>query len=125
MTPPCLARGGVKLTWGGRVSRRTPRAFATEDNVVHAIDAMSGQELWQRSLGNPVPRSSLPCGNISPLGVTGTPVIDASRQAVFLDAAVEGPSGPRHVVFALSLKDGTPLSGWPIESTVIPDTISS
>ena len=35
---------------------------ATEDNVVHAIDAMSGQEIWQRSFGKPVPRSSLSCG---------------------------------------------------------------
>jgi hypothetical protein len=88
---------------------------ATEDNVVHAIDAVSGQERWQRLLGKPVPRSSLPCGNISPLGVTGTPVIDASTEAIYLNAAVEGPSGPRHLVFALSLKDGTPLPGWPID----------
>src|SRR4249920_533709 len=89
------------LYWRGSESSSGTLLVATEDNVVHAIDAVSGEELWQRSLGKPVPRSSLPCGNISPLGVTGTPVIDASRQAVFLDAAVEGPSGPRHVVFAL------------------------
>ena len=62
-----------------------------------------------------MPRSSLSCGNISPLGVTGTPVIDASTEAIYLNAAVEGPSGPRHLVFALSLKDGTPLPGWPID----------
>src|SRR5205807_10427679 len=88
---------------------------ATEDNVVHAIDAISGQERWQRLLGKPLPRSSLSCGNISPLGATGTPVIDGSREAMYLDAAVEGGSGPRHLVFALSLKDGTPLPEWPID----------
>jgi hypothetical protein len=55
------------------------------------------------------------CGNISPVGVTGTPVIDASRGAIYLNAAVETSSGPRHLVFALSLKDGTPLPGWPID----------
>jgi hypothetical protein len=88
---------------------------ATEDNVVHAIDAVSGKESWQRSLDKPVPRSSLPCGNISPLGVTGTPVIDESGEGIFLNAAVEGPSGPRHLVFALSLKDGVPLPDWPVD----------
>ena len=76
---------------------------------------VSGQERWQRSLGKPVPSSSLPCGNISPLGVTGTPVIDAAREAIYLDAAVQSTSGPRHFIFGLSLKDGTPLSGWPVD----------
>jgi hypothetical protein len=103
------------LYWRGSESSSGVLLVATEDNIVHAIDAMSGQEIWQRSLGKPVPRSSLSCGNISPLGVTGTPVIDRSRGAIYLDAAVEGPSGPRHLVFALSLKDGTPLPGWPID----------
>src|SRR6202040_4316819 len=103
------------LYWRGSESSSGVLLVATEDNVVHAIDAISGQEIWQRTLGKPVPRSSLPCGNISPLGVTGTPVVDASREAVYLDAAVETPSGPRHVVFALSLKDGTRLPGWPID----------
>jgi outer membrane protein assembly factor BamB len=103
------------LYWRGSESSSGVLLVATEDNVVHAIDAVSGQERWQRSLGKPVPRSSLPCGNISPLGVTGTPVIDASRGAIYLDAAVETLSGPRHLVFALSLKDGTPLPGWPID----------
>ena len=67
------------------------------------------------SLGKPVARSSLPCGNIDPLGVTGTPVIDESTKAIYLNAAVDGPSGPRHLVFALSLKDGSLLPGWPVD----------
>src|ERR1019366_7338838 len=85
------------------------------DNVVHAIDAGTGAEVWKRSLGRPVARSSLPCGNIDPLGVTGTPVIDESTEAIYLNAAVDGPSGPRHLVFALSLKDGSLLPGWPVD----------
>jgi hypothetical protein len=103
------------LYWRGSETSSGALLVATEDNIVHAIDAVSGEERWQRSLGQPVPRSSLPCGNISPLGVTGTPVIDASTEAIYLNAAVETPSGPRHLVFALSLKDGTPLPGWPID----------
>jgi hypothetical protein len=36
-----------------------------------------------------VQASSLPCGNIDPLGITGTPVIDPAMQAVYFDAAVK------------------------------------
>jgi outer membrane protein assembly factor BamB len=87
---------------------------ATEDNNVYALDAATGKEIWTRSLGRPVPRSALGCGNINPLGVTGTPVIDEPNGTLLLDAAVED-SGPHHRVFALSLKDGSPLSGWPVD----------
>jgi outer membrane protein assembly factor BamB len=88
---------------------------ATETNTVHAIDAGTGTEIWTRSLGKPVSRASLSCGNISPLGVTGTPVIDESTRAIHLNAAVETADGPRHRVFALSLKDGATLKGWPVD----------
>jgi outer membrane protein assembly factor BamB len=90
---------------------------ATEDNTIHALDAKSGQEIWRRGVGTPVPRSSLGCGNINPLGITGTPAIDPSAGLIFLDAAVNEFSGPRHRLFALSLKDGTPARGWPIDVT--------
>lgn len=88
---------------------------ATEDNNVYAIDAGSGREIWVRSLGRPVPLSTLPCGNIDPLGITGTPVIDEATQAIYVDAMVADAAGPHHRVFALSLKDGSPLPGWPVD----------
>ena len=88
---------------------------ATEDNNVYAIDAGSGREIWARSVGGPVPLSTLPCGNIDPLGITGTPVIDEAAQAVYADAMVADPAGPHHRVFALSLKDGSVLPGWPVD----------
>jgi outer membrane protein assembly factor BamB len=88
---------------------------ATGNDVVQAFDATSGKELWRRMVGHPVSGSSLPCGNIDPLGITGTPAIDPTSQAIYLDAAVERPNGPRHEVFGLSLKDGSVLSGWPVD----------
>jgi outer membrane protein assembly factor BamB len=88
---------------------------ATENDEVYAIDAKSGSQLWMRSLGRPVPLSTQPCGNIDPLGITGTPVIDAATQAVYLAAMVGDAPGAHHRVFALSLKDGAPLPGWPID----------
>ena len=103
------------LYWRSPDSNVGVLIVATESNVVHAIDAGSGKEIWRRSLGRPVRRSSLPCGNIDPLGVTGTPLIDRSSATVYLDAAVETQSGVRHLVFALALKDGSVLPGWPVD----------
>ncbi len=88
---------------------------ATENDVVQAFDAATGKELWRRTVGRPIAGSSLPCGNIRPLGITGTPVIDPATQGVYFDAAVGRADGPRHEVFALSLKDGSIRPGWPID----------
>ncbi len=55
------------------------------------------------------------CGNIDPLGITGTPAIDAASGTLYLDAMVADAAGPRHLLFALSLSDGSVRSGWPID----------
>ncbi|MBV9815371.1 MAG: PQQ-binding-like beta-propeller repeat protein [Alphaproteobacteria bacterium] len=88
---------------------------ATENNDLIAIDAKSGNQVWSRSLGHPVALSTQPCGNIDPLGITGTPIIDEGAQAIYLAAMVSDASGAHHRVFALSLKDGAPLPGWPVD----------
>ena len=88
---------------------------ASESNVVTAIDAASGNTVWTRALGRPAPLSAFGCGNIDPLGITGTPVIDEAGATLYLDAMVADTGGPRHRIFALSLKDGAPLPGWPID----------
>jgi hypothetical protein len=88
---------------------------ATEDDSVYAIDARSGREIWSRSLGRPVALSTQPCGNIDPLGITGTPVIDESARVIYLGAMVADADGPHHRIFALSLEHGAPLPGWPVD----------
>jgi hypothetical protein len=88
---------------------------ATEDNVVYALDAKRGTEVWSRSLGTPVPLSALDCGNVDPVGITGTPVIDESTQTIYLDAGIYDSSGAHHQIFALALKDGSLLPGWPVD----------
>jgi hypothetical protein len=91
--------------------------IATESDTVYALDAASGATLWMRRLGLPMPLDELPCGNIDPLGITGTPVIDRRRGAVYLAAMVRDPrSGkPAQELFALSLADGAVLPGWPVD----------
>ncbi len=103
------------LYWRPPGSASGQLVVATEDDNVYLIDARSGREIWARSLGRPVALSTLPCGNIDPLGITGTPVIDEATQALYLAALVDDVPGPHHRVFALSLKDGRPLPGWPVD----------
>jgi hypothetical protein len=88
---------------------------ATEKNFVYALNADTGAQIWARSLGAPVPLSALPCGNINPMGVTGTPVIDPVAGIVYLEAFVQTASGPRHIVFGLSLATGAVAAGWPVD----------
>jgi outer membrane protein assembly factor BamB len=89
--------------------------IATEDDTVVALDGGSGKTVWQRRVGTPVPLGQLPCGNIDPLGITATPVIDPKRAAIYFDAVVAAADGPHHQVFALSLTDGSILPGWPVD----------
>ena len=89
---------------------------ATENNQIYALNARTGARIWRTSLGTAVPASKLPCGNINPMGVTGTPTIDPATGIVYLEAFVQPPtSGPRHMVFGLSLATGAVAPGWPVD----------
>jgi hypothetical protein len=74
---------------------------ATENDTVYAL--RGGQVLWRRHLGSPAAQSELPCGNIFPLGITGTPAY--SNGLVYVAAELGGP--PRHVLYAIRLGTGT------------------
>ena len=88
---------GEPLGVGGQV------IVATEGDSVYALDPANGHVVWRRHLGAPVPLSSLPCGNIDPLGITSTPVYDRTTGSLFVVAEI---SGPRHVLFALAASTG-------------------
>ena len=87
------------LAVGGRV------LVATEGNSVYALDAASGAIVWHAALGEPVPRSELPCGNIDPSGITGTPVVDVAAGTLYVVAFLR--AGPHHELFALDVSTGT------------------
>src|SRR5215468_2298606 len=76
---------------------------ATENDTVYALDSSSGKVVWRNHLGTPVPLSSLPCGNIDPLGITGTPVYNQDNGLVY---AVAETTGYHHVLFGLAVSDG-------------------
>ncbi len=105
------------LYWAAPAADHGVLLVATEQNLVYALDSRTGALIWRRELAPPVPRASLPCGNIDPLGITGTPAIDERSQAVYLDAMTRDKASgrPKHQIFALSLRDGAVLPGWPVD----------
>jgi outer membrane protein assembly factor BamB len=76
----------------------------TEANSVYALNRATGAVVWQKNLGAAVPGKSLPCGNIDPSGITGTPVVDAGAGTV--DVVAFLADGPHHELFALDLAGG-------------------
>ncbi len=77
---------------------------ATENDSVYALDQSTGKVLWRRHVGSPVPLSDLPCGNIDPLGITGTMVYNQDNGLVY---AVAETVGYHHVLVGVSVSDGT------------------
>jgi outer membrane protein assembly factor BamB len=76
---------------------------ATEGDSLYALDSATGNVQWHTNVGSPVPRSSLPCGDIDPLGITGTPVYDPTTGLVFAVAEV---SGPAHILVGVDVTTG-------------------
>jgi hypothetical protein len=91
---------------------------ATEANQVTAFDP-TGAMVWRVELGAPQPMPNAAeganCGNINPLGITGTPVIDAATGTLYLDAMIRDGNAAHHRIFALSVDDGATRSGWPVD----------
>jgi len=88
----------------GGPSGRARVIVVTESNNVFALDAITGTVIWQRNVGAPV-TSGLPCGNISPLGITGTPVVHFASRSLFFDAMINGPT-KKHFIFSLNVDTG-------------------
>jgi outer membrane protein assembly factor BamB len=80
---------------------------ATENDSVYAINSSSGKILWHTHLGTPVPGSALPCGDIDPSGITGTPVIDVATGILYVVAFV---LPAQHDLFGLNVVNGSVVS---------------
>ena len=88
---------------GGRV------VVATENGSLYGLEAATGHILWRRNLAPPVADITkiAGCGNIVPLGITGTPVIDQGTGTVFaVTETPGGPAGVQHLLFGVDLGSG-------------------
>ncbi len=98
--------------------------FGTENDSVYAVDAASvigtsATVLWKTSvLGageTTVPLASVGCGDVDPMGVTSTPVIDRSRNAIYvLSFSMDNNGHFFHRLHALNLTTGAELFGGPV-----------
>ncbi len=84
---------GQPLAIGGLV------IAATEGGSVYGLDRVTGRPRWRAHIGAPVPLTVLPCGNIDPLGITGTPVYDPATKLVY---AVAETAGYHHLLAGVS-----------------------
>jgi hypothetical protein len=98
---------------------------ATEENHLTAFNAATGAVIWDQgptAYGQPV-TGGLPCERINPLGITGTPFIDpaspinSGEGVVYFDAMTtpDNNATAKHMVYAVSLADGTVLPDWPVD----------
>jgi polyvinyl alcohol dehydrogenase (cytochrome) len=77
---------------------------ATEDDSLYALNKTTGKVIWRTHVGTPVPQSALHgCGNIFPLGITGTPVYDQGNGLVYAVAEI---TGYRHLLVGVSVTSG-------------------
>src|SRR5947199_363597 len=85
----------------------------TESNNIYALDAVTGTIIWQRNVGAPV-SSGLPCGNINPVGITGTPIVDLASRSLFFEAETKPSPGTfKHMIYCLNGDTGAVNPGWP------------
>jgi hypothetical protein len=89
----------------------------TESNNVYALNAADGSVIWHRNVGPSVPLSKLPCGDIDPLGITGTPVVDLPSRTLLFDAMTTPDNGntKKHLIYSMNVDTGTTNSGWPVD----------
>jgi hypothetical protein len=89
----------------------------TESNNVYALDAADGSVIWQRNVGPPVQHANLPCGDIIPLGITGTPVVDLPSRTLLFDAMTTPNNGAtvKHLIYSMNVDTGATNSGWPVD----------
>jgi hypothetical protein len=86
----------------------------TESNNVYALNPTTGTVIWQRTDIGPPVTSGLPCGNINPAGITGTPVVDLASRSLFFDVLIDG-STKKHFIYSLNVDTGATNPNWPVD----------
>jgi outer membrane protein assembly factor BamB len=94
---------GQPLILGSRVY------VATVGDEIYALDAATGEVIWEKSAGTPVPAEDVLCGDIEPtVGIVGTPVIDVATNAIYAVADVwnETTKEAHHELEGFNLNNG-------------------
>ncbi len=129
------------LYWHGlnipRVGARNVVFVATENDSVYAFNAEKpgSKPVWQVSFANPPNVVPVPCGDIDSschvrpvVGITGTPVIDASTQTLYVIARTKEIQGKTanyvQRLHALDLATGAEKFGGPVAISATANSIA-
>jgi len=98
-----LVAPNVNITAGQYQGQHDVVYVVSANNTVYAIDAATGTTLLSTNLGTPV-AEPLGCKSNGPnVGVNSTPVIDPTRNLLYLIAYTQGSTGPVYTIHALNL----------------------
>ena len=89
--------------YGQPIVLGTTVVAATEGGSLYGLSLSTGAVLWRAHIADPIAQSLLPCGDIDPLGITGTPAYDPSDGLVL---AVAETAGGHHILAGVSLATG-------------------
>jgi outer membrane protein assembly factor BamB len=89
--------------WSEPVIARGTLIAGTEHDSVYGLDPHTGKQRWHTRLGSPEPASLQPCGDINPIGITGSPAYDPATGSVFVVATT---GRGRHTLWALNARNG-------------------
>jgi polyvinyl alcohol dehydrogenase (cytochrome) len=113
VVPGIAAAGKLGKAWSDRLDGQVHAQplvvgsmviAATENDTLYALNRATGKVIWRTHVGTPVPQSALHgCGNIFPLGITGTPIYDQGNGLVYAVAEI---TGYHHVLVGVSVTTG-------------------
>jgi len=94
---------------------------ATEADDVYGLDAHDGGVLWQVNIGQPLRNvassSEAGCGDIDPLGITSTPVVDTRTGIVYVvgEVSTDGSGPVRHHLVGIDILTGKQTQDTPAD----------
>jgi len=88
----------------------------TNSNNIYALNATTGAVIWQRLAAEiGTPGTSLPCGNVVPEGILGTPVVDLATRSLYFNALTMPSAGVfRQMIYSVNVDTGVTNPGWPV-----------
>jgi hypothetical protein len=97
---------------------------ATAGNDLYAFDETTGAQAFPvKSFGSPATTSGAGCGDVQPIGITGTPAIDLATRLVVFDAVTGDGTAQNaiatHTIHAASIDDGS--AKWSIDVSTLKD----
>jgi hypothetical protein len=113
-SPTIPAPGPLKKAWSVRLDGAVYASplvaehivvVATENNSLFGF-TRGGKLLWAHHDYPSVPLSQLPCGNVNPLGITGTPVYDLGTHRVFAVVTTMSSGSLRHWLVGVDVHTG-------------------